>query len=104
MRVYANLRIKRYKEGIPASIDSSPTRGKLYATLSVEEIRSASEEEIRGKKRYNEWLSKGSGDKKGRESYKTVIAIAQRNSIGESHGTLSDERFSEAAQKLRSVM
>lgn len=81
MRVYANLRIKRYKEGIPASIDSSPTRGKLYATLSVEEIRSASEEETRGKKRYNEWLSKGSGDKKGRESYKTVIAIAQRNSV-----------------------
>lgn len=50
MRVYANLRIKRYKGGIPASIDSSPTRGKLYATLSVEEIRSTSEEETRGRK------------------------------------------------------
>lgn len=106
MRVYANLRIKRYKEGIPACIDSSPTRGKLYATLSAEEIRSASEEEARGKKRYNEWLSKRYGDKKGWENCKTVIAIAQRNSVviyGESHGTPSDERFS-AAQKLRSVM
>lgn len=50
MRVYANLRIKRYKGGIPASIDFSPTRGKLYATLSVEEIRSASEKETRGRK------------------------------------------------------
>lgn len=81
MRVYANLRIKRYKGGIPASIDSSPTRGKLYATLDVEKIRSAPEEETRERKDITSDSSKGSGNKKGRENCKTVIAIAQRNSV-----------------------
>lgn len=86
MRVYANLRIKRYKGGIPASIDFSPTRGKLYATLSVEEIRSASEKETRGRKDITSDCRRVEGtvikrDERERESCKTVIAIAQRNSV-----------------------
>jgi len=86
MRVYVNLWIKRYKEGIPASIDFSPTRGKLYATLSVEEIRSVSEKEARERKDITsdcrkEAVIKRDERERERESCKTVIAIAQRNSV-----------------------
>ena len=76
---YVNLRIKKYKGGILASIDFSPTRGKLYATLNVEEIRSASEKEARGRKGITSNYRKEAVIK--REIRKTVVAIAQRNSV-----------------------